>query len=331
MADAQQIRLARVVEGLPDATDFELTDAPLAAPAAGEVLCRNEWLSLDPYMRSQMAGRHLSGAVGPGDVMRGETLSRVLESGDPRFRPGDPVRGPGGWQTHTILSADALARVDARIQPPTLALSTLGMPGLTAYAGIHWLGAVQPGETVLIPAATGAVGSAAGQLARLAGCRVIGMAGSDEKCADAVARLGYAACINRHEGDIAGRLDALCPEGIDVYLDLVGGPLLTIVAERLAIGGRVVLCGLMAEYNSLRRLRGPPPGLWIRARASVHGLVVYDFEPRRGEFLQACLPLVASGALQTREDISAGLDSAPAAFCRLMRGETHGKVLVKLH
>jgi NADPH-dependent curcumin reductase CurA len=279
-------------------------------------------------MRSQIAGRHISGAIGPGDPMRGETISKVLDSRDPKFRAGDLVRCFGGWSTHSTHSADQLAALPADFPSPSLALSTLGMPGLTAWAGLHCLAKPKSGDTVLIPAASGGVGSVAGQLAKAAGCRVIGIAGSDEKCRIAVDKLGYHQCINRRDTNLADALDTHCPYGINIFFDLVGGELLNLASERLAVGARVVLCGLMAEYNSEARSPGPPPGLWIRARATVFGLVVYDFESRRDEFLREALALHKNGALQSHEDMSMGLASAPAAFCRLMRGENSGKTIV---
>jgi len=236
----------------------------------------------------------------------------------------------GGWQSHSIQAAAAVQPIAKELSKPSYALSVLGMPGLTAYAGLHILAQAKAGDVVLVPAATGAVGGTVGQLAKLAGCTVIGIAGSAEKCRYARETLAYDACINRREGDLREHLDALAPNGIDIYFDLVGGEFLQIASERLAIGARVILCGLMAEYNSSTRAGGPPPGLWIKARAAVHGLVVYDFEPQRDEFISKYLPLVGRGALTVQEDITQGLEQAPAAFGRLMRGENQGKVLVKL-
>ncbi|TQV81231.1 NADP-dependent oxidoreductase [Exilibacterium tricleocarpae] len=330
MNDNLQVQLARNPAGVPVPEDFTVVTAARPQPAAGEVLCQTLYLSLDPYMRSQIAGRHLSGAVAPGEVMRGETVSRVVESRHPGFAAGDTVRCFGGWQSYSVHGAGELYRVDEAIQPVSYALSVLGMPGLTAYAGLIWQAEPRAGDVVVIPAAIGGVGATAGQLAKIHGCRVIGIAGSDEKCRYAVDELGYDACINRRTEDIAARLDQLCPQGIDIFFDLVGGEILQLASQRLAVGARVILCGLMAEYNSNTRAAGPEPGLWIKARARVHGLVVYDFEPRRAEFINACLPYVRDGRLQMREDIAAGLAAAPVAFCRLMRGENLGKALVKI-
>ena len=325
-----QIQLVAFPEGNPEPEHFVLVTTPIPELSEGQVLCETLHLSLDPYMRSQIAGRHISGSVLIGDVMRGETVSRVMQSDNPEFKPGDIVRCFAGWQKYSVHGADELQLVPDEIKPPSYALSVLGMPGLTAYAGLIWQAKLRAGDVVVIPAATGGVGATAGQLAKMHGCTVIGVAGSDEKCRYAVEELGYDACINRKAEDIAQRLDELCPQGIDIFFDLVGGEMLQLASERLAVGAKVILCGLMAEYNNKTRAAGPGPGLWIKARAMIYGLVVYDFEPRREEFLAACLPCVLDGRLKMREDIAVGLDAAPGAFCRLMRGENMGKAVVEV-
>ena len=325
-----QVRLKQYPDGNPVAADFEVVSSPMPDCQDGQVLCQVRYLSLDPYMRSQIAGRHLSGAITLGDVMRGETVAEVVQSKDARFQAGQLVRCMGGWQEYTVQGGDKLAVVAAEIQPPSLALSLLGMTGLTAWAGMVWQADVQPGERVLIPAVTGGVGAAAAQFCRNRGATVIGMAGSEEKCRYAVEQLGVQACINRKTDDVPARLAELFPKGINVYFDLVGGELLIQASERLAVNARVVLCGLISEYNSPTRAAGPPPGFWIRSRATVYGLVVYDFESRREEFISACLADLKAGRLQQPEDLNYGLDSAPAAFSRLMRGENFGKVVVVL-
>ncbi len=330
MTSNTQIILSTTPESEPQPNNFAVvtSDMPVAGPE--QVLCETLYLSLDPYMRSQISGRHISGSVMPGDLMRGETVSRVLTSNNKAFKKGELVRCFAGWQTYSVHNEAELTKVSSQIDPASYALSALGMPGLTAYSGLIWQAQPQAGDVVVIPAATGAVGSMVGQLAKIYGCKVIGIAGSDEKCRFAREELGYDICLNRKTDDIAARLDELQPTGIDIYFDLVGGELLNTVSERLAVGARVILCGLMAEYNQKDRIGGPPPGFWIRARAKVFGLVVYDFEARRQEFIDACVPLVQKGHLKVREDITAGLAQAPAAFCRLMRGENQGKAIVKV-
>lgn len=330
MSANKQIQLASFPEATPRPENFVCVSAPMPEPQNGQVLCQTLYLSLDPYMRSQIAGRHISGTINPGDMMRGESISRVVRSEHPDFKAGDIVRGFGGWQEYSVQDAKALALVEPQIQPVSYALSLLGMPGLTAYAGLIWQAQPKAGDVVVIPAAIGGVGATAGQLAKIHGCTVIGIAGSDEKCRIAVEELGYDACINRKTEDLGQRLSELCPGGIDIYFDLVGGEMLQLASERLAIGARVILCGLMAEYNNKDRQVGPPPGFWIKARAIVYGLVVYDFEPRRAEFIDACMPHVRAGRLKMLEDITEGLENAPAAFERLMSGDNIGKTMVKV-
>lgn len=326
----QQIVLASTPAGMPSEDNFLLESQPMPNPGMGEVLCASRYLSLDPYMRSQIAGRHISGSIQPGDPLRGETVSEVVESRHPDFAPGDLVRCFGGWRSHSLHTGAELTRLAPDIPHPSLALSTLGMPGLTAWAGLYQIANLKAGETVVIPAATGGVGAVAGQLARARGCRVIGIAGGPEKCRVATERLGYHACIDRHQSGLAAALSSHCPDGIDVYFDLVGGDTLQTVSEQLALNSRVILAGSMADYNRSERPGGPPPGLWIKARATVFGLVVYDFENQREQFLQQALTLYHGGELVGHEDMSQGLASAPAAFCRLMRGENQGKAVVAL-
>lgn len=323
-----QVQLVNTPKSLPVESDFRLSEITLPELAQGEVLCETHYLSLDPYMRSQMAGLHTSGSVLPGEGLKGETVSRVLQSRTSSYSAGDLVRAPAGWQAHSVHSGDAVSALPKYNVPASYYLSVLGMPGLTAYAGLVCLADIQAGDTVLIPAAIGGVGGVAAQLARRAGCRVIGIAGGAAKCEVAIEELGYEACIDRLTDDVPGMLDKLCPEGIDVFFDLVGGPLLHHVSERLCIDARVVLCGLMAEYNSPTRMAGPPPGLWIKARATVHGLVVYDFESKREEFTATIAPLIESSAMVAVEDRVDGLSCAPKLFCRLMRGENQGKAIV---
>ncbi len=296
----------------------------------GQVLCANKILSLDPYMRSQIADRHLTAGIRVGDLMRGETVSEVVQSKSDQWQVGDRVRTFGGWQEYAVIDESALVGVPTEIEPQSYALSVLGMPGLTAYAGINWLTSVQEHETVVIPAATGAVGSTAVQLCVLKGCRVIGIAGTKEKCSFAIEQLGVIDCINRREEDLDSRLKELAPNGVDFYFDLVGGETLNSICNQLAVGARIVLCGLMSEYNSANRSSGPMPGLIIKARAKMLGLVVYDFESRRTEFLSDCIPLVNQGKLSMRETSVQGLEQAPHLFNQLMAGNTSGKALVYL-
>jgi NADPH-dependent curcumin reductase CurA len=324
----RQVVLASFPDNIPLEENFELKNSPIPEAGAGQVLCKTQFLSLDPYMRSQIAGRHLSGSLAPGDMMRGESICEVVDSKDPQFENGQLVRCMGGWQEYTVQEGAALTAVHPDIQPPSYALSLLGMTGLTAWAGMVWQANVGEGDRVLIPAVTGGVGAAAAQFCRNRGASVIGIAGGEQKCEFARQELGLVDCIDRRNEDVAQRLDELFPDGIDVFFDLIGGELLSQASARLAINARVILCGLMSEYNKAGRAGGPPPGDWIKSRATITGLVVYDFETRRDEFIATCLPDLQAGVLKQLEDISVGIESAPAAFCRLMRGENFGKAIV---
>ncbi|MYD43303.1 MAG: NADP-dependent oxidoreductase [Gammaproteobacteria bacterium] len=326
----RQVVLARVPDALPTAADFDVRDVELPQLSSGEVLCSNQILSLDPYVRSQMAGRHGVGNLALGDVINGETIATVIDSKNATIPVGTCVRCQGKWQEFCILGENELVVQSDAIKPASYGLSVLGMPGLTAFAGLNWLSSVSTGETVVVPAATGAVGATVVQLATKAGCRVIGVAGSDAKCDYAMNQLHVHACINRRKEDVAERIKSLCPDGVDFYFDLVGGELLHLICANLAVGARIILCGLMAEYNSVKRSLGPMPGLLIASRAQMLGLVVYDFEDRRDEFIAACLPLVQQGELKMHETSEYGLEQAPSLFCKLMNGDTTGKTLIYL-
>lgn len=282
-------------------------------------------------MRSQISGRHISGTIKPGDTMLGETVSKVIKSTVKGFTVGDKVLCFGGWQKYSTHQPSELTLLPESNLPYSNFLSVLGTTGLTAFAGVFWKAQVKIGDVIVIPAATGGVGATASQLAKLLGCRVIGIAGSEHKCKVAVEKLGYDACINRTDGDIAKQLKKLCPQGVDIYFDLVGGEILNIVSEQLAIGARIILCGIMSELNGQTRSGGPHPAMWIKSRATVSGLVVYDFEERRDEFIQESMLYILQGKLKSYEDITVGIEHAAEAFCRIMRGQNNGKVIVKVH
>jgi NADPH-dependent curcumin reductase len=334
---AVQIRVASLPDGIPQASNFRTEATELAAPAAGELLVETLFLSLDPYMRGKLSGRHMSGALHPGDLMAGETVSRVLDSKATGFAAGDLVTAHSGWTSHAIIPASMATKVDTRGLSPSLALGVLGMPGLTAYAGITRLSDVQKGDVYVVSAASGPVGSAVGQLARLRGAKVVGIAGGAEKCAWVTGAAGFAACVDYKAGDLRALLDAACPieasrgkgtGGIDCYFDNVGGDMLQAVMERLALGARVVLCGLMAQYNSAVPLPGPNPGLTIKARATVRGLVVYDHDDLKPAMIDEISGHIKAGRFAVKEDVTTGLENAPAVFERLMHGGNFGKTLI---
>ncbi|WP_210414071.1 NADP-dependent oxidoreductase [Luteithermobacter gelatinilyticus] len=327
---SRQIRLKTRPAGIPAADHFELVECDMPAPGIGEILCKTLYLSLDPYMRGQISGRHISGTIDPGDLMRGETVSEVVVSNSPDFEAGELVCHYGGWQTYSLTTAEGVSRVDARLRPASLALGIMGMPGLTAYAGLFYLAEVKPRDVVLVSAASGAVGSLVGQMAKIQGCRVIGIAGSEEKCAWLRQVAGFDGCINYKTQPLSDALRQECPDGVDVYFDNVGGAILDAAMDQLAIGARVVLCGLMAQYNTDNVLPGPTPATIIRSRATVRGLVVYDHFDKQQEFLDRVLPWLEAGKIKYREDVSCGLAQAPAAFARLMQGRNFGKTIIKV-
>jgi hypothetical protein len=326
-----RVLFARRPKGLPVTDDFALDEAPVPAPADGQFLSRTLWLSLDPYYRNVMKGSQIyADRLEPGMPMVGETVAEVVESRHPGFAPGDFVAVRNGWQTHALSNGAGVRKLDPAMAPLSTALGVLGMPGLTGYAGLVYLGEPRPGQTVVVSAATGPVGCTVGQVARLVGARAVGIAGSDEKCDYAVRELGFAACINYRRGDLRAALAAACPDGIDVYFDNVGGDTLAAVLGRLALGARIVLCGMIEAYS----LDAPPPGPFlgpvVGARATMKGLVVYDWLHKAAEQQRVISAWIREGRFRYREDVTDGLEHAPAAFCRLMRGENFGKALVRV-
>ncbi len=323
----ERVTLVRRPNGLPTLEDFAIE--PAAEPTNPGLLCSTLFLSLDPYLRGRLSGRHLSGPIAPGEPMTSELILRVAEDGN-GYQTGTLVRAFGPWQRQARLPESALDKVAARVIPSSLALGILGMPGLTAYAGVKRLLLPKAGDTLVVSAAAGPVGATVGQLCKLAGARTVGIAGSDDKCAWLRGPAGFDATINYRRTSLDEALDAACPDGIDLYFDNVGGAVLQAVMERLAVGARVTLCGLMAQYNQDQPPPGPNPALIIRARATICGLVVYDHEDLRQNMEAELGDLLQKGRLAYREDVAEGLDQAPAAFCRLMAGQNFGKSIVKV-
>lgn len=326
-----RITFQRTPRGLPVVEDFGRDVVPVSSPAEGQFLARTIWLSLDPYYRNVMKNSQIySDRLQPGDVMVGETVAQVVESRHAEFRAGDYVAVRGGWQQYSVSNGVGVRKLDPSVAPVSTALGVLGMPGLTGYAGLVYLGEPKPGQNVVVSAATGPVGSTVGQVARLVGARAVGIAGSDEKCDYAVRELGYAACVNYKRGELRAQLKDACPGGVDVYFDNVGGDTLSAVLANLALGARIVLCGMIEAYS----MDAPPPGPWlgpvVGARATMKGLVVYDHAHRMPELVRVVGGWIRDGRFKWKEDVTDGLEHAPAAFCRLMRGENFGKALVRV-
>ena len=330
----RRVLLVRRPRGEPVPEDFRVEESPVPEPGPGEVLARTIWLSLDPYMRGRMnEGPSYAAPVALGEVMQGECVGQVLASNADGFAPGDFVRGHGGWQSRFVLPAAKLARLDPAEAPLSTALGVLGMPGFTAYVGLNAIAHPKEGETVVVGAASGAVGAIAGQLARLAGCRVIGVAGGADKCRYVEGELGFDRCLDRKEPDLAGRLKQACPDGIDVYVELVGGDLLWAALPLMNLHGRIPVIGSIAWYNLKTLPEGPDRSpVLVRTvltkRLRVEGLIVYDHADLEPEFRREVAPLVRDGRVKYREHVVEGLGQAPEALIGLLKGRNFGKLLV---
>lgn len=326
-----RITFARTPKGLPVEKDFGADDTAIPVPATGQFLSRTLWLSLDPYYRNLMKNSQLyADRLKPGDVMAGETVAQIVESRHPDFQTGEFVAVRNGWQEYALSNGTGVRKLDPATAPLSSALGVLGMPGLTGYAGTVYLAKPRPGQTFVVSACTGPVGSTAGQVARHMGARVVGIAGSDEKCKFAVQSLGFADCVNYHHGDLTTQLKKACPEGVNAYFDNVGGSTLEAVTRNLALGARIVLCGMIEAYS----MDEPPPGPWlgpiVGARATMKGLVVYDHLQRMPELQRIVGGWIRDGSFKFAEDITESLAAAPAAFCALMQGKNFGKALVRV-
>jgi NADPH-dependent curcumin reductase CurA len=327
----RQIRLKSRPAGMPSAANFETVDAPAPVLADGEVLRRTTYLSLDPYMRGRMsAGPSYAAPVNVGDVMCGHTVSEVVASRNPAFAPGDFVTGYDGWQQYAVSNGRDLRKLDPAAVPVSTAIGVLGMPGATAYVGLLDIGQPKPGETVLVSAASGAVGSIVGQLAKIKGCRAVGIAGSPDKCRYVVDELGFDACVNYKTDDLVPALRAACPQGVDVYFENVGGQVFAAVLKVINRGARIPLCGMISEYNATSDPGGPNLRPLLVQRAMIRGFIVSDHTDRFPAFLAEVTPLVRDGRIKYREDIVDGLEAAPAALVGLFEGKNFGKMLVRV-
>jgi NADPH-dependent curcumin reductase CurA len=326
-----QIVLVSRPQGEPSASSFALVESPLPEPGPGEMLVRTIYLSLDPYMRGRMnAGESYAKPAELGQPMVGGTVGQVVRSNLPAFSGGEFVLGYWGWQEYGLSSGKGIRALDPAQAPLSYALGVLGMPGMTAYVALLDIGRPQPGETVLVSAAAGAVGSVVGQIAKLKGCRAVGTAGSDAKCRLVVDELGFDACVNYKTEDLKQALKDACPGGIDVYYDNVGGPVLAAVLRQINKGARIPLVGQIAHYNAV----APPPGpnlvpLLVK-RALIQGFIVADHADREADFLHAVGGWLKEGKIKSREDFVDGLENAPRAFLGLFRGENTGKLLVRV-
>jgi hypothetical protein len=337
MADtARRIVLASRPVGEPKPENFRLEEFPVPAPGTGQVLVRTMWLSLDPYMRGRMNDAPSYAApVGIGQVMEGGTVGEVIASNNEGFAAGEIVLGHTGWQTHALASGKGMRKLDPKLAPLSTALGVLGMPGRTAYFGLAEIGKPQPGETLVVAAASGPVGSMVGQIGKIKGLRVIGIAGGEKKCRYVKEELGFDECLDHRADDLAARLKAACPKGIDVYFENVGGKVFEAVFPLLNTYARIPVCGLIAQYNAaaLPEGRNWLPALMfgvLTKRLTVRGFIVTDFSARTDEFLQEAAPWVRDGRIKYREDVLDGLDKAPAGLIGLLRGENFGKQLVRV-
>lgn len=333
----RRITLSSRPVGAPTATDFTLAELPLPAPGEGQVLLRNLYLSLDPYMRGRMSDAESYAApVALGDVMVGATVARVAASRHPDWQAGDLALAYGGWQDYALSDGRDLSRLDPAMAHPSLALGVLGMPGFTAYMGLLDIGQPRAGETVVVAAASGAVGSVVGQIAKLKGCHVVGVAGGNEKCGYVVDELGFDACADHHAEDLPQQLEAACRQGIDVYFENVGGAVFDAVLPLLNTKARVPLCGLIAQYNDTGLPPGPDRlGLLMRTlltkRIRMQGFIIFDdYGSRFGEFLAAMGEWVRQGKIKYREDVVEGLENAPRAFIGMLEGRNFGKLVVRI-
>jgi NADPH-dependent curcumin reductase CurA len=329
-----QWRLAARPVGLPKSSDWEYVEEPAAGPDDGQFQVELEYLSLDPAMRGWMnEARSYVPPVGIGEVMRAGAIGRVTDSRHPDYEPGDLVSGMFGVQRYAVSGGQAVRKVDTSLAPAPVHLGVLGMTGLTAYFGLLDVGRPEPGQTVVVSGAAGAVGSVVGQIARIHGCRTVGIAGGPDKCAWLVEELGFDAAIDYKRGELRTELRRHAPDGVDVYFDNVGGETLDEVLRRIARGARVVICGAISQYNAEEQPRGPANYMQLLVqRASMTGFLVFDFAERYEEAVAQLAGWLRAGELKSREDVvRGGLDQFPEVFLRLFRGENTGKLILELN
>lgn len=328
----RQITLASRPVDYPQESDFNLVESPIPEPREGEVLVQAIWLSLDPYMRGRMRdAQSYATPVELDQVMVGGVAGRVIKSRTPAFSSGDIVEGSLGWQEYAISDESKLRKVDLSLGPLSTALGVLGMPGMTAYFGFLHIGQPRPGDTVVISAASGAVGQVVGQISKITGCRTVGIAGTPEKIDYIVNELGFDAGINYKTENLDSALMAACPLGVDVYFDNVGGVISDAVFEQLNVFARVSICGQISQYNAEEPEPGPRSlGLLVRRQGRAEGFLVSQFANRFEEGRQRIAGWMKEGRIKYKEDVVGGLENAPRAFIGLMQGKNFGKLLVKV-
>lgn len=327
----QQILLNSRPTGEPTENNFAFVETDIPEPEEGEVLSRTIYLSLDPYMRGRMSDRKsYATPVEVGKVMEGSTVSQVIKSNHSQFSEGDFVVGYNGWQAYGIAKGAALRKLDPLQLPISYALGITGMPGMTAYCSLLDIGKPMAGETVVVSAASGAVGAVVGQIAKIKGCRAVGIAGSDEKCSYLVQELGFDVCINRKTEDLSSALKSACPDGIDVYVDHTAGPILEAVLQNINLGARIPLVGLISQYNAENLPPGPNLMPLLVKRALIKGFLVGDYEARQADFMRDMSEWLHKGQIKYKEDIVKGLETAPHSFIGLLQGKNFGKLIIQV-
>ena len=327
----KQVLLASRPHGAVTEDNFRFVETPIGKPGAAEVLVKNEWLSLDPYMRGRMSdAKSYAKSTEIGEVMVGQTVGEVVESRDLNFKAGDKVLTPLGWQLYGIASAKELTKIDVTRAPASHYLGILGMPGITAWFGLFEIGQPKAGDTVVVSAASGAVGSVVGQLAKIRGCRAVGIAGGKTKCDYVVKELGFDACVDYKAGNLLADLREHCPKGVDVNFENVGGVILDTVLRVMNLSSRIVVCGLIAEYGATEPYGYKALRSVLVNRIRMQGMIVFDWKDRYGEALKGLGGYLAEGKLKYRESIVEGIDNAPKGLIALLKGENFGKQLVKL-
>jgi NADPH:quinone reductase len=325
------VTLASRPTGFPDESAFALVEHEVPEPGPSEALVRVLWTSVDPYQRGRMSeARSYAKPVQLGEVMTAQAVGEVVSSRDSRYEPGDLVVGQLGWQEYAVARGGSLRKLPAGLEPPTLALHVVGATGFTAYFGVLDVARPRPGEMVVVSGAAGAVGSIAGQIAKLAGCRTVGIAGGPEKQADLLELYGYDAAVDYKREDYREALKEACSDGVDVYFDNCGGDISAGVHSRLNVGARIAICGQISQYNAERPQPTFHPGALIVFRARMEGFLVYDYAHRYDEAARRLARWVLEGKIRWREDVTDGLENAPRAFIGMLNGENRGKALVKV-